>query len=163
MSFIGFLILGLIAGKTMLNKETNPQQKLRWLVIGGIVLLAAGWALGALGICPVVKRIWTPSWALFSGGWCFLLLAAFYVVVDVANLQRWSLPLRVVGMNSIAAYCLAHLIEEFLRRALETHLGPKFFERFGGAYAPFFEGAVVLFFLWLILYWMFQRKLFLRI
>lgn len=160
---LGTMILGLIAGKTILNKETTPQQKLRWLVIGGIGLLAVGWALGALGICPVVKRIWTPSWVLFSGGWCFLLLAGFYAVVDVANLQKWSLPLRVVGMNSIAAYCLAHLIEEFMRSALATHLGPKFFDRFGGPYAPFVEGAVVLAFLWLILYWMFRRKLFLRI
>ena len=48
---------------------------------------ACSWARrsGELGVCPVVKRIWTPSWVLFSGGWCFLILAAFYAVVDVAR------------------------------------------------------------------------------
>ena len=59
----------------------------------GVIGLAAGAALGWLGVCPVVKRIWTPSWALYSGGWCFLLLAAFYLVIDIwasaAGHFRW--------------------------------------------------------------------------
>ena len=57
-------------------------------------------------ICPVVKRIWTPSWTLFSGGACFLLLAAFSWLIDVRGRKKWAFPLVVIGMNSIVAYVL---------------------------------------------------------
>ena len=53
----------------------------------------AGWGLGELGVCPVVKRIWTPSWVLYSGGWCFLFLAGFYAVLDLLGLRFWAFPL----------------------------------------------------------------------
>ena len=50
-----------------------------------LALFGAGWGLGAVGVCPVVKRIWTPTWTLYSGGWCFLLLAGFYAATDVTQ------------------------------------------------------------------------------
>ena len=56
------------------------------------------------GICPIVKRIWTPSWALFSTGWTCLILAAFFGVVDMLKFRKWTFPLIVVGMNSITMY-----------------------------------------------------------
>ena len=125
--------------------------------------LAGGWLLNATGICPSVKRIWTPAWVLFSGGWCFLLLAAFYAIIDFAGRKAWAFPLIVIGMNSIAAYCIAHLFEGFVGKSLRTHLGPNFFNLAGPAYEPFLHGAATLFVLWLILLWMYRRKLFLRI
>ena len=78
------------------RRPAGRGRKVAWLVVGG--RRRPGWRAGRsarLGVCPVVKRIWTPSWVLFSGGWCFLLLAAFYAVVDVARLaragrSRWS-------------------------------------------------------------------------
>ena len=60
--------------------------------------------LHSLGISPVVKRIWTPAWMLFSGGLCFLLLAGFSWVIDMKGYRRWAFPLVVIGLNSIAAY-----------------------------------------------------------
>ena len=122
-----------------------------------------GAIIGWLGICPVVKRIWTPSWVLFSGGWCFLLTAGFYWVIDVLGHKKWSFPLMVIGMNSIAAYCIAHLFEGFIMKNLKTNLGQTTFEFFGKPYEPFFHGAATLFVMWLILYWMYRRKIFLRI
>jgi heparan-alpha-glucosaminide N-acetyltransferase len=159
---LGTMILGLIAGG-VIRGERTPTAKLQWLAIAGVVSLAAGGALGTLGICPVVKRIWTPSWTLYSGGWCFLLLAAFYAVVDVAGRRGWSYPLRVIGLNSIAAYTIAHLWDSFIARNLKTHLGQDFFAFAGKTYEPFFQGAAVLLVLWLILFWMERRKLFLKI
>lgn len=156
------MVLGLLAGGVM-HAENSPRVRIHWLLVAGVAGLASGWLLGVLGICPVVKRIWTPSWVLFSGGWCFLLLAAFYAVIDVIRVSAWSFPLRVIGMNSIAAYCMAHLFERFIGDNLKTHLGQNFFQFAGRAYEPFFHGAAVLLMLWLILYWMYRRKLFLRI
>lgn len=159
---LGTMILGLIAGGVM-RSERGPWAKVRWLVIAGVIGLASGWLCGALGICPVVKKIWTPSWVLFSGGWCFLLLAGFYVVVDIVGLRRLAFPLTVIGMNSIAAYCMAHLFDTFIAKNLKTNLGQDFFKFLGDAYEPFLHGAATMLVFWLILYWMYRRKLFLRI
>jgi heparan-alpha-glucosaminide N-acetyltransferase len=159
---LGTMILGLIAGG-VLRSERSPGNKLNWLMAAGLIGLASGALIGWLGLCPVVKRIWTPSWVLFSGGWCFLLLAGFYAVIDVRGWKRWAFPLVVVGMNPIAAYCIAHLWEGFVSKNLVTHLGRDIFKTFGEAYEPFVHGAAVLFVLWLILYWMYRRKIFLRI
>jgi predicted acyltransferase len=159
---LGTMILGLMAGN-VLRRPNDAGAKVRWLVIAGLVGLAAGWGLGALGLCPVVKRIWTPSWTLFSGGWCFLLLAAFYWVIDVAKVKGWAFPLIVVGVNSIAAYLIAHLFDTFIEKNLITHLGQSPFTVFGAAYQPFVHGAATLFIMWLLLYWMYRRRLFLKI
>jgi predicted acyltransferase len=156
------MILGLIAGGVLRGEQTAGA-KIRWLAIAGIVSLSAGWLVGALGICPVVKRIWTPSWVLFSGGWCFLILAGFYAIMDVARFKGWAFPLVVVGMNSIAAYSIAHLFDGFIAKNLKTHFGQNAFRLVGDAYEPFVHGLAILLVMWLILYWMYRRKIFLRI
>jgi heparan-alpha-glucosaminide N-acetyltransferase len=159
---LGTMILGLIAGRVM-RGERSARGKLLWLLAAGAIGIASGWLLDATGICPSVKRIWTPSWTLYSGGWCFLLLAGFYAAIDMTR-QRWlGFPLVVIGMNSIAAYMIAHLFDGFLGGALRRHLGDGTFRVFGEAYEPFVLGACVLLLYWLILFWMFRRKVFLRI
>lgn len=156
------MLLGLLAGG-WLRDEARDARKLTWMVIAGVTCLALGYAADRFGICPNVKRIWTPSWVLFSGGWCFLLLAAFYLVIDVAGLAAWSYPLRVIGANSIAAYLIAHLFDDFIRSSFRTHLGQGVFRAAGEAYEPFVAGAAVLAVYWLILWWMYRRRIFLRI
>jgi predicted acyltransferase len=116
-----------------------------------------------LGICPVVKRIWTPSWVLFSGGWCFLLLAAFYWTIDVLKHGRWAHALVVIGANSIAAYVIAHVWEAFIQKNLVTNLGAGVFKVFGQAYQPLLLGGATLLIMWLALWWMYRRKVFLKI
>ena len=66
-------------------------------------------------------------------------------------------------MNSIAAYVMDHLFPSFIRDAWKTHLGPKVFDVFGPAYTPFLLGTCVVGSLWLILYAMWRKKIFLRI
>jgi predicted acyltransferase len=114
-------------------------------------------------VVPLVKRIWTPSWAIFSAGWAVLFLAFFYYVVDMKGYRRWAFPFLVVGMNSIAIYVLVHDMTGYIVDALRTHLGRGTFEILGSAYAPITTGAAALVILWLILYWMYQRRIFLRI
>jgi heparan-alpha-glucosaminide N-acetyltransferase len=159
---LGTMILGLIAGDVVRSDRT-PGAKVRWLAITGILILSAGLTLGWLGVCPVVKRIWTPSWTLFSGGCCFILLGGFYAIIDWGGWRRWAFPLVVIGMNSIAAYCIAHLFEGFIRNNLTTHLGSSVYGVLGPACAPMVHGAMVLGVMWLLLFWMYRRKIFLRI
>jgi heparan-alpha-glucosaminide N-acetyltransferase len=123
----------------------------------------AGLLLHVAGICPVVKRIWTPSWTLFSGGLCFLFLAAFCWIIEARGYKKWAFPLVVIGMNSIAAYLIAHMMPEFLISTFSTHLGPHAFAIAGAALQPLLEGIAMLAVYWLVLYWMYRKKLFLRI
>jgi len=159
---LGTMIFGLIAGRWLRLERTNSEKALL-LGKAGLICLAAGAALHFAGICPIVKRIWTPSWTIFSAGWCFLLLAAFYAVIDLRGYRRWAFPLVVIGMNSIAIYCMAHLWEGFIRNSLKTHLGQNVFRFAGDTFEPFWTGAAVLLVLWLILFWMHRRKLYLRV
>src|SRR5437660_4192497 len=158
---LGTMILGLIAGSWLRGSRPNiPMEKLLFAGLAGIVL---GLALHYSGICPVVKRIWTPSWTIFSGGVCFLFLAAFSWVIDVKGYKIWAFLLVGVVINSIAPYCIAHFMEGFLDSTLRIHLGPNFFQFAGAGLEPFFQGAAILLCYWLILFWMYRRKLFLKI
>jgi predicted acyltransferase len=171
------MILGLIAGTWVrrgapgapagrLGPDTPPLSPWRvagYLLAAAVVCFAVSLTLDALGLGPIVKRIWTPTWTLYSGGWCFVLLAAFFVVLDVWGLRAWAFPLRVIGANSIVAYLLADLVRDFTPNSLLTHLGHRTFQVFGAAYEPLLLGATVLLVYWLILFWMYRRRLFLRI
>jgi heparan-alpha-glucosaminide N-acetyltransferase len=159
---LGTMILGLLAGG-WLQKEQPARKRLMMLSVTGLACLIAGFALDYFGICPSVKRIWTPAWTLYSGGWCFLFMAAFYGVIDVQNIRAWAFPLVVIGMNSIAAYCIAHLFDAFIKKSLLTHLGAGIFQVLGPELEPLLLGLAILLVFWLILFWMYRRKLFLRI
>ena len=159
---LGTMILGLVAGG-VLRSDRPPAARVRWLAAAGLLGLAAGWTLGAVGACPVVKRIWTPSFMLWSGGWCLLFLAGFHQVIDLAGRRRWAFPLIVVGTNSIAAYAMSWLFVPFIERSLLTHLGEGFFGALGEAYAPLVQGILAVVVVWLLLFWMYRRRIFLRI
>ena len=158
---LGTMILGLAAGRWL--RACAPRIPMKRLLVAGIVGIASGLLLHLAGVCPIVKRIWTPSWTLFSGGLCFLFLAGFCWVVEVKGYRKWAFPLVVIGINSIAAYLIAHLFERFIMDSFRIHLGPYAFQVFGPALEPLMRGAAVLLTYWLILFWMYRRKLFLRV
>jgi heparan-alpha-glucosaminide N-acetyltransferase len=148
------MIFGLLAGG-LLKSGRSHAEKVKILSLYGLVGIVLGLVLDATGICPMVKRIWTPGWTLFAGGATLWILALFYWVVDVKKKQGWTLPLVVVGMNSIAMYCMVHLMDGFLASSLRTNLG--------WLLPVHSEEALVLLILWSITFWMFRRKIFLRI
>jgi predicted acyltransferase len=158
---LGTMILGLAAGRWF--RESAPRVPVAKFLAAAAAGVASGLLLHAAGVCPVVKRIWTPTWTLFSGGMCFAILAALAWVLDVRGWRRWAFPLVVVGMNSIAAYLMAHLFEDFFRSSFRIHLGAGFFRVLGPAYEPLLEGAAILACYWLLLFWMWRRRLFLKI
>ena len=159
---LGTMILGLFAGKS-LKAATLPAEKIKFFVLTGVLLLIGGLVLHLTGINPIVKRIWTPAWVLFSGGWCFLFLAFFYGVIDVANYKRWAFFLMVIGMNSIAAYVIADGFGPFIAKSLAIHLGQNYNIVFGLPYATLVKGTLVLLIEWWILYWMYKNKIFIKI
>lgn len=164
LSFIptfGTMVLGLAAGRWFLAAE--PKIPLRRFFVAGVGFMALGVLFHFTGICPIVKRIWTPSWTLFSGGVCFLFLWAFSWVIDAKNHRRWAFPLVVVGMNSIAAYLIYYLFQWRIEQSFRIHLGNSVLNAFGTDLEPLFLGVLTLSTFWLILFWMYRRKIFLRI
>jgi predicted acyltransferase len=156
------MTFGLLAGGVLRGAATD-RQKVRTLVVYGAAGVALGAALHLLGVCPLVKRIWTPSWTVFSAGWAALFLAGYYHVVDVRGRRRWAFPFVVVGMNSIAMYVLVNAGERYTEKSLHIHLGKAPFELLGAAYEPILTGAAALAIFWLILLWMYRRRIFLRV
>ncbi len=161
---LGTMILGLIAGGWLKGKGSRAE-KITLLIVAGLLCLGAGYGLDYAGICPSVKRIWTPSWTLYSGGWCFLILAGFYLIMDALQFQFWAYPLVVIGANSIVIYCLVeiNIFRRFITASFKTHLGADIFKTFGDTYEPLAEGAAIMIVFWLILFWMYRRKVFVRI
>jgi predicted acyltransferase len=160
---LGTMLLGLLAGN-MLHAAKTAKEKMGFLIKMGLLLIIIGVVLHITGINPIVKRIWTPAWTIFSGGICFLMLAFFYGVVDVQGKKRWSFFLMVIGANSIAAYVLADGgMRAFIYNSLHIHLGQNFDRLFGSPYTTLVSGLLTLFLLWLILYWLYKKKIFLKI
>src|ERR1022692_4900134 len=155
------MLLGLAAGRWF--QESAPKIPVRKFLLAAVALCAAGLLLHVTGICPIVKRIWTPAWTLFSGGVCFFFLAAFSWVVDVKKQRGIAFPLVVVGMNSIAAYVIAELWRTFVENSFRIHLGMGVLNCLGPGLEPTFLGALTLIAYWLMLYWMFRKKIFIRI
>jgi predicted acyltransferase len=160
---LGTMILGLFAGQALKSVNTNGREKTKIFVITGLSLMALGVLLHVTGINPVVKRIWTPAWTIFSGGICFLFLAFFYWLIDVVNIRKWSFFLMVIGINSIAAYVIAEAVSPFIRDTLYIHLGRNYNQLFGPAYETLVRGGLTLLIEWLILYWLYKKKIFIRI
>jgi predicted acyltransferase len=174
------MLFGLMAGE-LLRSGRMPTSKRNLLILAGLLCLAVGFltdytiwpdrfyvppvdegstAVSLFHVCPIVKRIWTPTWAVFSTGWTFLMLAGFYWLIDVHGYQRWAFPLTVVGMNSIAMYCMAQLMKPWLRETLKRHFGQNIFT---GTYGLIVESVAILGSLWLICFWLYRRKIFVRI
>ncbi|HZU38865.1 MAG TPA: DUF5009 domain-containing protein [Gemmataceae bacterium] len=152
------MLFGLMAGELLRGPRSRGAKFLR-LVLAALVCLAVGWALDQT-VCPSVKRIWTPSWAVFSTGWTLLMLAGFFLIVDGWGFRRWSLPLVVVGMNSIAIYCMAMTLKGWIAGRLQCHISPHIFD---GMYGPMVRATVIGFVLWLVCLWLYRRRIFLKI
>jgi predicted acyltransferase len=159
---LGTMIMGLLAGE-WLKAPGSKQQKQRGLAIAGAGLLLLGLVCQWAGICPIVKRVWTSSYTLYSGGWVVLILAGFYALIEWREWRRWAFPLVVVGMNSIAVYVMSWTMTGFVGNALDRHFGRVISVMSGPTFQPALHGFAVLLIFWLTLSWMYRRKIFLRI
>src|SRR6202158_2018499 len=159
---IGTMILGLLAGEWLKGKGSK-EQKLRGLVIAGTALFLLGAACQWAGLCPIVKRVWTSSYTLYSGGWVVLILAGFYALMEWKGWRRWAFPPVGVGMNSIAVDGMNWTMSHFVGTPLDRHFGNAISAMAGPIFRPALHGFAVMLIFWLILFWMYRRKIFLRI
>ena len=151
-------LLGVLAGVFLQRQDLSPRQKMRWLFVAGVVLVAAGWLWGLQ--FPVIKKIWTSSYVLVAGGYSCLLLGTFYGIIEVAGWRRWATPFIWIGMNAITLYVLAHLVP-FEKLASALVGGPKM--QFFGACQDLVIAIVVVGLNLALARFLFVRKIFLRV
>jgi predicted acyltransferase len=108
---------------------------------------------------PINKNLWSSSFVLHCAGWSLLFLALFYLVIDVWRLRGWTLPLVVIGSNSILIYMAQRMIDfsytaHFLADGLLSS---------AGEYQPLLWAMALLAVKWLFLYLMYRKRIFLRV
>lgn len=151
---IATALFGVLAGTWLRECTSSGARKTVVLAAGGLVCLALG-ALWNLAF-PINKNLWSSSFVMWTSGWSLLLLAIFYHIIDVRGFVRWSFPLAVIGTNAITIYLLERFgdfegLSKLLLAEPEKH------------FHPVLIAALPLGLEWLVLYWMYRRKLFLRV
>jgi predicted acyltransferase len=146
---------GLLFGQVLMTEKT-PAAKVRVFILSGLGCLAVGFALSP--VVPIIMKLWTTSYALVVTGWASLFFALFYWVIDVQGWRAWAFPLVVIGVNALAAYLLNTIIPlSRLTGVFTKALAPSL-----GAFGPVLVAGGVFFAGWLILRWLYQKKLYLR-
>ena len=148
---------GTFAGYILKHKEIMPKRKMMLLTTIGLGMVVLGWTWGIQH--PVIKKIWTGSMTLVSSGYCFLLMALFYYVIDYKGYRKYTGWLKVYGMNSIVAYMLTQCINfssisQSVFRGLEQYIGN---------YYPLLITLSNIAIIYAILYWMYKKQIFLRV
>jgi heparan-alpha-glucosaminide N-acetyltransferase len=152
------ILFGCWAGM-LLRTDKSHAYKLRTL----IVCAAAGFALGLAlqPFNPMVKRLWTASFTFFSAGWVIVMLAAFYWIIEIKQTKKWAFPFIVLGMNSIFIYSLGQIgLKGWLDRGLRNFTGNF---KFLGDLGIIPQHILVLAIMWYVCYWLYQRKIFMKI
>jgi predicted acyltransferase len=153
-------IWGVLAGILLISDKTQ-REKLRILVIFGVIALAIGYAISYA--TPIIKRISTSSFVFASGGWTILALALCYWLIDMLNWRKGVLFFSVVGMNPLFIYLFAHVGGAVLLRSVVSPFSMALFGLAGTWIAEFMTSLIVLSLLWYICWWLYKKKIFIRI
>ncbi|MGB3692563.1 MAG: heparan-alpha-glucosaminide N-acetyltransferase domain-containing protein [Spirulinaceae cyanobacterium] len=163
--------LGYFAGDWIRHQPIKSRTTIG-LVLFGIAALFIGWFWGL--VFPLNKQLWTSSYVLYSAGWASLLLAACYELIEVRNIRSWSFPFKVMGMNAIFIFVLSGFIVRILYR---TNVGSGedapttyawIYETFFASWAGEINGSLLfalvsVAFWWLILYFMYRQRWFIKV
>ncbi len=153
---IATLLIGILAGEWM-RTDRSGVRKAGGLVVAGVALLAAGLLLSP--VLPIIKRIWTSSFALFTGGFSLLALALLYWMVDLRKWRGWATPALIFGTNAIFAFALATMLSPLLGMAGVPHwFYSQVFSRFLGPYNASLAWALLFVLITMALVWPLYRK-----
>lgn len=151
-------LIGVFVGRFMMKHANNPKKLIGWLIFAGISMVIAGYAWDI--VFPINKTLWTSSFVLVTVGYSILLLTLFYTIIDVVKFSSWASFFAVIGMNSIIVYIGSSVINwSYITKSFFggfIHIAPA-----GWAELILFGGMVLL--QWLILYWLYCRKIFIKI
>ncbi len=159
LSYLGFaasVLIGVLVGELLLSKRS---QRLKcWILYGcgaGLIVLGLIWSIWL----PVIKLLWDSSFVLITGGISCLVMATFYLVIDVLGYRRWVFPFSVIGMNALAVYMATELFDF-------RHIGNIFVGHLllrAGRWDDFVAESAAFAIVWLILYWMYRTRSFVKL
>jgi predicted acyltransferase len=155
-------LLGVFAGMWLRREGLPPGRRVIGLVLAGLVSLAIGWGWSLE--CPIIKKIWTPTFVLIAGGYSALLLAAFYTMIDVLGWRAWAKPFVWIGANSILVYLSVSIVR--YNDQAERLMGGDIKEWLNSVHpvlGDFMQSVVAVLLLVLLCRVLYQRKVFLRV
>ena len=153
---------GIWAGMWLKRANQGPVGKVPKMIGAGLAMMAVAWAWSRMPFgMPMLKDIWSSSYALFAGGISLILLAVFHWVIDVKEHKAWSLFFRVIGMNAITIYFLQRFVPFqsiglFFLGALRRAFDVPGWEAFAGAFGRTAAG-------WIFLYILYRKKVFFKV
>jgi predicted acyltransferase len=157
---ISTALLGMFTGEFMMSDYLSDKKfkKVLWLVLAAAAFMIIGkvWNIGF----PINKNIWSSSFVCWVGGLSILLFSFFYLIIDVLNLRKWAFPFVVIGMNPITIY-LANRIIDFENASRFVFGGV--IGLFPANWEPFLSGFAYTTIGWLFLYFLYKKKIFLKV
>lgn len=157
LSATGVTLMGTIAGNILRKRKTSDWQKIGYLCAFGLGFIVL--ALLCSGFYPIIKKCWTSTFNMLTGGISFLLMAFFYLVIDHWKICGWGIYFRIIGMNSIFVYLFLRIIDmkqvaRYFVGWITKPLGDN------GTTLLVISGMALT---WLLLYYMYKKKIFLRV
>ena len=156
-NFVANMLLGVLMGH-ILEHTSDTKHKIRFLLFSGITMLVVGALWGQW--FPIIRSLWTSSFVLVTCGLTTLLLAAFHVIIDVLGYRRWAFVFIVLGVNSIAIYMMAHMFDF---RLVGNIVVGGVSDLFAAEVRDIIQAVAALVVMWLLMYWMYRTKTFIKI
>ncbi len=158
LSATGVTLMGTIAGNILRKRKTTDWQKIGYLAATGVVLIIL--ALIFSSFYPIIKKAWTSTFNMLTGGIGFILIAFFYLIIDHWGFKKWAFYFRVIGMNSIFVYLFTRIIDmSYISKFFFGWLVKPLSEESGNLLITIGGMGIV----WLLLYFMYKKKIFLRV
>jgi predicted acyltransferase len=151
-------LLGILAGTLLKTGKQSKEKKAIYLALAGIVflVLAQIWNLDF----PINKNLWTSSFVMHVGGLSLLLLSIFYYIIDVLGYKSWAFFFKVIGMNSILIYISGKFINwEYATEGFFGWLG----ELIGNPFNAVVLATCFVLVKWMFLYFLYKKRVFLKV
>ena len=153
-------IWGVLAGNLLIS-DKESMKKFKALAIAGIIGIIIGYAMNP--ITPIIKRIATSSFVIVSGGWALFALALSYWLIDIKKSRSWVIFFAVVGMNPLFIYLFAHVDGAGFIKHIFLPFSHALFGWTGTDTENILTATLVWAALWYITWWMYKRKIFIKI
>ncbi|HBG27799.1 MAG: hypothetical protein A2Y10_04360 [Planctomycetes bacterium GWF2_41_51] len=152
-------IAGALAGNLLKNQKINSYRKCLIISVAGIACLCAGLCWGMY--FPIIKKLWTSSFVLYTAGWSLLLLTVFYLVVDIWGVKKVFFPLMLIGLNPLTIYICARGIIDF--KYMTDFIFGGVMRVVGTGLSPIVLGLCTLICEIIFLYILYSKKIFIKV